>query len=69
MRSMTQIDVMTTNEACERLGIGLRRLQVLLAEGKIPGSFKLGLQRLIPRKAVEARVRQVDKWRAGHAHK
>jgi excisionase family DNA binding protein len=69
MRSMTQRDLMTTNEACERLGIGLRRLQVLLAEGKIPGSFKLGLQRLIPRKAVEARVRQVDKWRASHAHK
>jgi excisionase family DNA binding protein len=60
-------DAMTTREACEQLDIGLRRLQVRLAEGKLPGSFKVGLQRFIPRDAVEARMREVAKWRARHA--
>jgi len=68
MRRQTS-DALTTKEACMRLGIGLRRLQVLLAEGKLPGSFKVGLQRLIPRKAVEARMLEVSKWRAGHGRK
>jgi len=69
MTARTTTDVMTTKEACERLGIGLRRLQVLLTEGKLPGSFKNGLQRLIPRKAVEARIRELAQWRATHARK
>lgn len=62
-------DALTTRQACEHLDIGLRRLQVLLAEGKLPGSFKVGLQRFIPRAAVEARIREVAKWRARHASK
>jgi excisionase family DNA binding protein len=69
MTAVTKRNVMTTREACERLRISLRRLQVLLAEGKLPGSYKLGMQRFIPSKAVEARIRQVEKWRASHAHK
>ena len=60
---------MTTKEACQHLGIGLRRLQVLLAEGKLPGSFKVGLQRLIPRNAVEARLRGAAQWRGARGNK
>jgi excisionase family DNA binding protein len=61
--------MMTTKQAAERLGISLRHLMHLIAQGKLPGSYKLGMQRFIPSKAVEARVRQVEKWRASHAHK
>ncbi len=50
-------DVMTTREAAARLGISLRRLMALIAAGKLPGSFKVGLLRYIPREVVEARLR------------
>jgi excisionase family DNA binding protein len=60
---------LTTREACEHLDIGLRRLQVLLAEGKLTGSFKVGLQRFIPREAIEARILEVAKWKARRASK
>lgn len=61
--------VMTTKQAAERLGISLRHLMFLIAQGELPGSFKLGMQRFIPCKAVEARIRHVEKWKASHAHK
>ncbi len=62
-------DVMTTKQAAERLRISLRHLMFLIAQGKLPGSYKLGMQRFIPRKAVETRIREVSEWRATHAHK
>jgi excisionase family DNA binding protein len=62
-------DVMTTKQAAKRLRISLRHLMFLIAEGKLPGSYKLGMQRFIPRKAVESRIREVAKWKASHARR
>ena len=55
-----KIGVLTTREAQTVLGISQRRLMALLAEGKLPGSYKLGLQWQIPPAAIQARVRQVS---------
>jgi excisionase family DNA binding protein len=69
MSPATRKEAMTTKEACQRLGIGLRRLQVLLAEGKLPGSYKVGLLRFIPKRSVEKRAQEVAEWRRIHASK
>jgi len=47
--------VLTVRQAAERLGVGIRQVLTLLYEGKLPGSYKLGLQWQIPEEAVEAR--------------
>jgi hypothetical protein len=54
--------VLTTREAQVALGISWRRLMTLLAEGKLPGSYKLGLLWQIPRSAIEARRREVARF-------
>ena len=54
--------VLTTREAQVVLGISLRRLMALLAEGKLPGSYKVGLLWQIPQSAIEARRREVAKF-------
>ena len=56
-------DVLTVRQTQEELGVSRRRIMQLLDEDKLPGSFKLGLQRFIPRSSVERRKRQVAKWR------
>jgi Helix-turn-helix domain len=56
--------VLNTREAQLALGISRRRLMALLAEGKLPGSYKLGLLWQIPRSAIEARRQEVAKFYA-----
>jgi hypothetical protein len=56
--------VLNTREAQVALGISWRRLMALLAEGKLPGSYKVGLLWQIPESAIEARRREVAKFYA-----
>jgi excisionase family DNA binding protein len=65
----TSGDALTVRKACERLKISRRHLMHLIATGKLPGSYKLGLLRFIPRESVERRGREVEVWRARHARK
>lgn len=57
-------NVLTTREAALKLGISLRRLMALLAEGKLPGSYKVGLMWQVPQSAVEARIKQRERFYA-----
>ncbi|MFZ0461895.1 MAG: helix-turn-helix domain-containing protein [Candidatus Acidiferrales bacterium] len=47
--------VLTVRQAAGTLGVGIRHILTLLYEGKLPGSYKLGLQWQIPEEAIEAR--------------
>jgi excisionase family DNA binding protein len=49
-------DMLTVLEAAQRLGITRRNVYELIANGRLPGTVLVGLQRLIPRKAVEERI-------------
>jgi hypothetical protein len=63
--------VLTTHEAQLALGISRRRLMALLAEGRLLGSYKLGLLWQIPRSAIRARKRELARFysaRPKHAH-
>jgi excisionase family DNA binding protein len=51
-------NILTTRQAALKLGISLRRLMALLAEGKLPGSYKVGLIWQIPQAAIETRMRE-----------
>lgn len=42
------MDYMTANQASKKWGISQRRVQILCAEGRIPGVFKLGEAWAIP---------------------
>jgi hypothetical protein len=55
---MKAANLLTTREAALRLGISIRRLMALLAEGRLPGSYKIGLIWQIPMGAIEARSRE-----------
>ena len=51
----------TTNQASDKWGISQRRVQVLCAEGRIDGVFKLGEAWAIPEdapKPIDSRIRQ-----------
>lgn len=48
-------ETVTTNEAAELLGVTRQRVQQLINDGQLP-SRKVGRDRLIPAKAVEARI-------------
>jgi len=61
---MKVTNVLTTREAALKLGISLRRLMGLLAEGKLPGSYKVGLIWQIPRSAIESRIKEKAGWYA-----
>jgi len=65
---MKAANVFSTREAAMKLGISLRRLMGLLAEGKLPGSYKVGLMWQIPQSAVEARIRERERFYAGRKH-
>lgn len=58
-------NLLTTREAALRLAISIRRLMALLAEGKLPGSYKVGLIWQIPQSAVETRIRERERFYAG----
>jgi excisionase family DNA binding protein len=60
-------DALTVRETAARLGVSIRQVMTLVANGQLPGSYKLGLIRLIPRHAVEQRMRRVKQWKARHA--
>lgn len=49
-------DLLTVLEAAQKLGITRRNVYELIANGRLPGSVLVGLQRLIPRKVVEERI-------------
>jgi hypothetical protein len=53
-------NVLTTREAALKLGVSIRRLMALLAEGKLPGSYKVGLIWQIPQGAIKARFREKE---------
>ena len=63
--TMTKVtgDALTVREACGRLGVSRRHLMHLIAAGKLPGSYKLGLLRFIPRESVEQRAREAAVWK------
>jgi excisionase family DNA binding protein len=63
---MRAANVLTTREASLRLGISLRRLMALLAEEKLPGSYKVGLIWQIPQTAVEDRIKEKVRFYAAH---
>lgn len=48
--------VLTVKQAAQALGVGMRHVLTLLYEGKLPGSYKLGLQWQIPEEAIKART-------------
>ena len=55
---------MTAGQASEKWGISQRRVQVLCAEGRIPGVFKLGEVWAIPsdiEKPEDKRRKEVNK--------
>ncbi len=54
---MKTANVVTAREAASKLGISIRRLMSLLAEGRLPGAYKLGLIWQIPQEAIEARIK------------
>ena len=47
------MDYMTAKEAAEKLAITPRRVQVLCAQGKIPGAVRFGVTWAIPKDAVK----------------
>ena len=60
---------LTTREAQVALRVSRRRLMALLADGKLPGSYKLGLLWQIPWAAIEVRRQELAKfYRTRHKH-
>ena len=54
---------MTASQASEKWGISQRRVQILCAEGRIPGVFKLGEAWAIPadmKKPEDKRRKEID---------
>ncbi|OJU08995.1 MAG: transposase [Clostridiales bacterium 43-6] len=54
---------MTSKEAAEKWVITPRRVQVLCAQGKIPGTVRFGVTWAIPKDAVkpmDGRIKQCD---------
>lgn len=47
------MDYMTAKEAAEKWSITPRRVQVLCAQGKIPGAIRFGVTWAIPKDAVK----------------
>lgn len=62
---MKAANVLTTREAALKLGISIRRLMALLAEGRLPGSYKIGLIWQIPLGAIETRIKEKARFYAG----
>lgn len=52
------MDYMTAKEAAEKWEITPRRVQVLCAQGKIPGAFRFGVTWAIPKDAVKPKDRR-----------
>ena len=57
-------DALTIRETASRLGVSIRQVMGLIADNKLTGTYKFGLLRLVPKESVEARIRQVETWKA-----
>ena len=55
------MDYMTVKEAAEKWAITPRRVQVLCAQGKIPGAIRFGVTWAIPKDAVKPKDGRVKK--------
>jgi hypothetical protein len=58
------MDFITASQAAEKWGISQRRVQILCAEGRIDGVFKLGDAWAIPAKALkpcDSRIKKENK--------
>lgn len=55
-----QSEIMAAPEVAERLGIGKRRVYQLVQAGRLPG-VKSGRRTLIPRRAFEAYIEQINR--------
>ena len=53
------MDYMTANQAAKKWGISQRRVQVLCAEGRIDGVFKLGEAWAIPADTIKPNDKRV----------
>lgn len=54
------MEFMTTTKAAELWGISTRRIQILCAEGRVPGAFRIGNTWAIPacaQKPADARIK------------
>ncbi len=47
------MDYITVKEAAEKWGVTTRRVQVLCAQGKIPGAVRFGITWAIPKDAIK----------------
>ena len=65
---MKAAKVLTTREAALELGISIRRLMALLAEQRLPGSYKVGLIWQIPQAAIETRIKEKEKFYGDRKH-
>ena len=64
LKERYKMDYMTANQASKKWGISQRRVQILCAEGRIPGVFKLGEAWAIPadlKKPEDKRRKEVNK--------
>ena len=55
------MDYMTTKEAAEKWAITPRRVQVLCAQGKIPGAVRFGVTWAIPKDATKPKDGRLKK--------
>jgi excisionase family DNA binding protein len=62
-------DAYTIREVASKLDVTRRHVMWLIEQGKLPGSYKFGMLRLIPKQAVEARLRHNKQGKARHAAK
>ena len=62
-------EALTVRETAAKLGVSIRQVMALINEGKLPGTYKFGLIRLIPKHAIEDRIRRVQEWKVSHGRK
>ena len=55
------MDYITVKDAVEKWGITPRRIQVLCAQGKIPGAVRFGVAWAIPKDAVKPKDGRCNK--------
>ena len=55
------MDYITVKDAVEKWGITPRRIQVLCAQGKIPGAVRFGVAWAIPKYAVKPKDGRCNK--------
>lgn len=61
-------NLLTTAQAAERLGVSVRRVQALIAEGRIAAA-KIGRDYVVSAKAVEKFKPEAPGWKKGRKRK